>query len=123
MHFANDQIVQEGESNMKQIGEILKGNNKFDKNTSNLSTTETDNNFLRSYLKSSFEFVNVFARFLKQDRLTIMRDFDMTVSTHQKLGETFNILAKPFTPYHLIHFPNLNFALPPPNFFLFNLKR
>ena len=66
MHFANDQIVQEGESNMKQIGEIWKqGNNKFDKNTSNLSTTETDNNFLRSYLKSSFEFVNVFARFLK----------------------------------------------------------
>ena len=66
MHFANDQIVQEGESNMKQIGEIWKqGNNKLDKNTSNLSTTETDNNFFRSYLKSSFEFVNVFARFLK----------------------------------------------------------
>ena len=65
MHFANDQIVQEGESNMKQIGEIWKGNNKFDKNTSNLSTTETDNNFLRSYLKWTFQFVNVFARFLK----------------------------------------------------------
>ena len=66
MHFANDQIVQEGESNMKQIGEIWKqGNNKLDKNTSNLSTTETDNNFLGSYLKSSFEFVNVFARFLR----------------------------------------------------------
>ena len=62
MHFANDQIVQKGESNMKQIGEILKGNNKFDKNTSNLSTTETDNNFLRSYLKSSFDFVNVFCQ-------------------------------------------------------------
>ena len=66
MHFANDQIVQEGESNMKQIGEIWKqGNNKLDKNTSNLSTTETDNKFLRSYLKWTFQFVNVFARFLK----------------------------------------------------------
>ena len=36
MHFVYDQNVQEIESDMKQIGEIWKGNNKFDKNTSNL---------------------------------------------------------------------------------------
>ena len=42
----------------------------------------------------------------------------MTVSTHQKLGESFYILAKPFTPYHLIYFLNLNFASPPQNFFI-----
>ena len=44
-----------------------------------------------------------------------MRDFNMTVSTHQKLGESFYILAKPFTPYHLIYFLNLNFVSPPQN--------
>ena len=64
-NFIYDKVNQESESNVGEIGRIWKENNKFDKNTSNLSTTETDNNFLRSYLKSSFEFVNVFARFFE----------------------------------------------------------
>ena len=89
MHFANDQIVQEGESNMKQIGEILKGNNKFDKNTSNLSTTETDNNFLRSYLKSSFDFVNVFCQIFETRQTDNYEGFWYDSFHPPKVGRNF----------------------------------